>query len=77
MEWIERLNKTISYMEGHLTEEISYDELARMACCSTYHFQRMFAYIAGIPLSEYIRRRRMSLAAVDCKAAKGKLLILA
>ena len=31
MEWIERLNKTISYMEGHLTEEISYDELARMA----------------------------------------------
>ena len=72
MEWIERLNKTISYMEGHLTEEISYDELARMACCSTYHFQRMFAYIAGIPLSEYIRRRRMSLAAVDLQSGEGK-----
>ena len=74
MEWIERLNKTLSYMEGHLTEEISYDELARMACCSTYHFQRMFAYIAGIPLSEYIRRRRMSLAAVDLQSGEGKII---
>ena len=74
MEWIERLNKTISYMAGHLTEEISYDELARMACCSTYHFQRMFAYIAGIPLSEYIRRRRMSLAAVDLQSGEGKII---
>ena len=74
MEWIERLNKTISYMEGHLTEEISYDELARMACCSTYHFQRMFAYIAGIPLSEYIRRRRMSLAAVELQSGEGKII---
>lgn len=74
MEWIERLNKTISYMEEHLTEEINYDELARMACCSTYHFQRMFAYIAGIPLSEYIRRRRMSLAAVDLQSGEGKII---
>lgn len=68
MEWIEKLNKTISYIEEHLTEEISYDELARIACCSTYHFQRMFAYMAGIPLSEYIRRRRMSLAAIDLQS---------
>lgn len=48
MEWIEKLNKTISYIEEHLAEEISYDELARIACCSTYHFQRMFAYMASI-----------------------------
>ncbi len=47
MEWIEGLNKAISYIEEHLTEEISYDELARIACCSAYHFQRMFAYMAG------------------------------
>ena len=60
MEWIQRLDQTISYIEEHLAEEISYDELARIACCSTYHFQRMFAYMAGVPLSEYIRRRRMS-----------------
>ena len=42
MEWIERLNQTINYMEEHLTGEIAYEELARLACCSTYHYQRMF-----------------------------------
>ena len=74
MEWIERLDKTISYIEEHLTKEISYDELAHIACCSTYHFQRMFAYLAGIPLSEYIRRRRMSLASVDLQSGKEKII---
>lgn len=65
MEWIERLNSAISYIEENLTEQIDYEQLGRIACCSAYHFQRMFAYMAGVPLSEYIRRRRMSLAAVD------------
>ncbi len=74
MEFTERLNETISYIEEHLTEEISYDALARIACCSAYHFQRMFAYMAGIPLSEYIRRRRMSLAAVDLQSGNEKII---
>lgn len=74
MEWIEGLNKAISYIEEHLTEEISYGELARIACCSAYHFQRMFAYMAGIPLSEYIRRRRMSLAAADLQSGEEKII---
>ena len=74
MEWIEKLNKTISYIEEHLAEEISYDELAHIACCATYHFQRMFAYMAGIPLSEYIRRRRMSLAAIDLQNGNEKII---
>ncbi len=74
MEWIEGLNKAISYIEEHLTEEISYDELARIACCSAYHFQRMFAYMAGVPLSEYIRRRRMSLAAADLQSGEEKVI---
>lgn len=74
MEWIEGLNKAISYIEEHLTEEISYDELARIACCSAYHFQRMFAYMAGVPLSEYIRRRRMSLAAAELQSGEEKVI---
>ena len=65
MEWIDRLNQAILYMEEHLTEEISYEELGHIAHCASYHFQRMFGYIAGVSLSEYIRRRKMSLAAVD------------
>ena len=58
MEWTERMNQVTGYIEEHITEEIDYQELARIACCSVYHFKRMFAYIAGISLSEYIRRRR-------------------
>lgn len=67
MEWIERLNSAIAHIEENLTDEIDYEQLGRIAACSSYHFQRMFAYMAGIPLSEYIRRRRMSLAAVDLR----------
>ena len=65
MDWVTGLNKTIDYIESHLTGDIDYEQLARLACCSAYHYQRMFAYMAGVPLGEYIRRRRMSLAAAD------------
>lgn len=77
MEWIERLNDAIGYIEEHLTDEIDYGQLGRIACCSSYHFQRMFAYMAGIPLSEYIRRRRMSLAAVDLQGNSMKIIDVA
>lgn len=65
MDWIARLNKTIGYIEEHLAEDIDYAALGKIACCSSYHYQRMFGYMAGVPLSEYIRRRRMTLAAAD------------
>jgi len=69
LEWIERLNEAILFMEENITGEINYAQTAKIACCSSYHFQRMFAYLAGIPLSEYIRRRKMTLAAVDLQSA--------
>lgn len=77
MEWIERLNNAISYIEEHITEEIDYDKVAKIACCSTYHFQRMFSYMADSSLSEYIRRRRMSLAAVDLQGSHEKIIDVA
>lgn len=77
MEWIERLNHAIDYIEKHLTAEIDYEQLGRIACCSSYHFQRMFTYMAGIPLSEYIRRRKMSLAAVDLQGKTMKIIDVA
>ena len=77
MEWIERLNDAISYIEKHLTDEIDYEKLGQIACCSSYHFQRMFTYMAGIPLSEYIRRRKMSLAAVDLQEKGIKVIDIA
>lgn len=65
MEWIERLNQTIKYIEKHLTEQIDYDEIAKAMHCSTYYFQRMFTFMSDVPLAKYIRQRRMSLAAAD------------
>lgn len=77
MEWVERLNQAMDYIEAHLTEEIDHAQLGRLACCSVYHFQRMFAYMAGVPLGEYIRRRRMSLAAVDLQNGDAKIVEVA
>lgn len=77
MDWIERLNKAVNYIEENITEEIDFTRAAKIACCSTYHFQRMFAYMSGTPLSEYIRRRRMTLAAADLQDAGAKILDIA
>ena len=73
MKWINHLNKSINYIEAHLTNEIDLEKLSQLACCSTFHFQRMFSYIAEISLSEYIRRRRMSRAAFDLQNSSEKI----
>lgn len=76
MEWIERLNAAVNYIEENLTETVDLDGVAKIACCSTYHFQRMFTYMADVPLSEYIRRRKMSLAAAELQTGKDKVIDL-
>ena len=77
MEWIEKMNMAITYIETHLTEELNTEDIAKVAGCSIYHFQRMFACMTGIPLSEYIRRRRMSLAVADLKSGNVKIIDVA
>ena len=65
MDWISQLNDARSYVEENLTKEITLTGAARRAACSAYHFQRMFPYMTGISFSEYVRRRRMTAAAMD------------
>ena len=77
MEWLKNLSNAIEYIESHLDTEISYEEAARIACCSTYYFQRLFSYVAGISLSEYIRKRRMSQAAFELQRTDKKVLDVA
>lgn len=74
MEWLKNLSNAIDYIENNLAGEISYEEAAKIACCSTYYFERMFTYVAGISLSEYIRRRRMTQAAFDLQTTDMKVL---
>ena len=70
MEWIENMNQAMEYIEEHLTDELNIEDIAKAAGSSGYHFQRIFAVMAGMSLSEYIRRRRMTLAVADLKAGE-------
>lgn len=77
MKWVERINDTINYIEENLDKNISYDEIEKIAVCSIYNFQRMFSYIANKPLSEYIRNRRLTLAAFDILNSKDNIIDIA
>ncbi len=77
MDWLDRINKAMDYIETHLSEEIDSSQAARLACCSTHHFQRMFSFITNVPLSEYIRRRRLTLAAFELQQGGTKVIDIA
>ncbi len=74
MDWLERFNRAVDYIETHLETEMAYEDIARAACCSEFHFGRIFSSLTGVPLSEYIRRRRLSKAAFDIQTGKGKII---
>ena len=63
MEWLNKMNSAIDYIEMNITEKIDYAEAAGIACCSLARFQNMFLFITDITPSEYARRRRMVLSA--------------
>jgi AraC family transcriptional regulator len=67
----------MEYIEHRLDQPIETAELARIAFTSEYHFRRMFSALAGVPLSEYIRRRRLTVAGAEVLAGKETLLDIA
>ena len=77
MEWLKNLSTAIDYIEDNLDNDISYDEAAQIACCSPFYFQRLFSYVSGISLSEYIRRRRMTQAAFELQRTNAKVIDIA
>ena len=77
MDLLKNMNGAIKFIEDNLTNEIDFKEVARLAYCSEYHFKRMFSFLAGISLSEYIRRRRLTLAAFELKDNKIKVIDIA
>jgi len=77
VDWLQRMNHAIDYIEDNLENNIDYEQIARIAVCSVYQFQRMFSFVLEVPLSEYIRRRRLTLAAFDLKNQKNKVTDIA
>lgn len=77
MDLLKSMNDAMRYIEDNLTNEIDFKVVARIANCSEYHFTRMFSFLAGITLSEYIRRRRLSLAAFELTNSNLKIIDIA
>ncbi|MFI1582065.1 GyrI-like domain-containing protein [Embleya sp. NPDC020630] len=74
---LEQLNQALDHIESHLDQDLDVAELARIAMTSEYHLRRLFSALAGMPLSEYIRRRRLTLAAAEVLAGEPTLLEVA
>lgn len=77
MNWIQGIQNAIEYIEGHITENIDYEILAKVAYSSSYHFQRVFGIMCGMTLGEYIRRRRLTLAGKDLLIENAKVIDIA
>lgn len=77
MNTFERMNAVIDYIEKNITEEIDYKTAADIAGCPQNQFQRIFSYITEITISEYTRRRRLTLAAFELQKSKLKVIEVA
>lgn len=77
MDWTARLNEALGYMEDNLEKTVEIEEAARLANCSLFHFCRMFEVVFGTGPAEYVRRRRLSRAALDLAASKDKVIDVA
>lgn len=77
MDWLEKMNGALDYIEDNLTEKIDIAEAAKKACCSSFNFQRMFSFMADVSLADYIRRRRLSMAAMELLSTEEKVIDVA
>ena len=77
MDWQKCMNQAIDYVENNLSDEIDYSKVAQYMNCSVWEFQRIFSFMTQVSLSEYIRRRRLTLAAYDIQVRKDKVIDVA
>ena len=75
--WVEGIQNALEYIEQNLTEEISVRSIAERACVSEFHFQRIFHALCGCSVGEYIRNRRLSLAAQELSGGDVKVIDVA
>lgn len=77
MDWIQGIQSAIDYVEANITEEIDYEEVAKKALSSPFHFQRVFGILCGFSLGDYIRMRRLSLAGEELSKGNAKIIDIA
>ncbi|TYP75437.1 AraC family transcriptional regulator [Paenibacillus methanolicus] len=74
MEWLQRMKDAMDYMESRMEEKLDIEAAARVACSSPFHFQRMFSMITGVTVGDYLRKRRLSLAAQELASTSAKVI---
>lgn len=74
MDWVGALQRAIDYVEKNLCENIDYEQVAKQAYSSAFHFQRIFSIMCGYSLGDYIRMRRLTLAAEELMGTKCKVI---
>ena len=74
MELVTGIKNALDYIENHINERLDYEQIARQAFMSSYHFQQVFGILCGYTLGEYIRNRRLSLAGEFLSANKSKVI---
>lgn len=77
MNWIIGIQHAIDTIEENITQALDYDEIAKQACASSFHFQRIFGILCGCTLGEYIRARRLTLAGMELAASDCKVIDVA
>lgn len=77
MEWLNRMIKVMDYLEENMKGEIAINEAAKVAYSSSFHFQRMFHMLTGVTVTEYVRKRRLTLAAQELVASSDKVIDIA
>ena len=77
MDWIQRFRNALDYIETNIETVLETDVIASKANTSSFHFQRMFSILSGITLGEYIRRRRLTLAAQELASTDARILDVA
>lgn len=77
MDVLKELNEVSAYIENHITENINIGELAKITMLSPDGFCRLFGYMVGMTVNEYIRKRRLSLAAFDLQNGDEKIIDIA
>lgn len=77
MGWVESLQKAIDYMEDHLLDDLPIESIAKQASVSEFHFQRIFSVLTDITVGEYLRRRRLTLAAQELSTTDSRIIDVA
>jgi AraC family transcriptional regulator len=72
--WNDGITDAIAYMEEHLTEPLDVDEIAAQAHVSSFYFQKIFHVLCGFTVGEYLRNRRLTLAAQELCSTDIKVI---